>query len=216
MKPVLLAGLILCILSSCNNNGDAAKTFCDTACRNDSFVFRGDDRLKQMAFISVKGCEADTIGWTHVGKPEIAKISVRSMLNKPIRLHRDAINAVIKDTSAAWISFNDCLTGRGYLVKITLANDGGASVISGALNSFVPKFSVDPELRAYTDRGNLYVESVNTGEMAQMTFKKEYKHIDFENISKSVDTLHVTKERMYIVLIDEEGKKVPFEKKINL
>ena len=200
---------------SCGNNGDTAKTFCDTACRNDSFIFRGDDRLRQMVYVSVKNCVADTIGWTHINKPVTAKISMGDFAKSPIRLNRSAINTVIKDTSAAWITFNDCVTGRGYLVKIRMSRFGGAEVISGGLNSFVSKFSIDPDLRAYTDKGNLYIDNVVTGKEAQMTFKKEWE-MDLNNVLKTIDTLNVTKQRAYIVLIDKDGKKVPIEKKIEL
>jgi hypothetical protein len=150
-----------------------------------------------------------------VNKPITAKISLGDFAKTPIRLNRSAINAAIKDTSAAWITFNDCVTGRGYLVKINMARFGGAQVISGGLNSFVSKFSVDPDLRAYTDKGNLYVDNVLTGKTAQMTFKKEWD-MDLNDVLKTIDTLNVTKQRAYIVLIDKDGNKVPIEKKIEL
>ena len=107
------------------------------------------------------------------------------------------------------------MTGRGYLVKINMARFGGAEIISGALTGFVPGFSVDPDVRVFTDKDNLYAESVLTGKREQMTFKKEWD-MDLNDVKKSIDTLKVTKQRMYIVLIDKDGSKTPFEKKIEL
>ena len=40
--------------------------------------------------------------------------------------------------------------------------------------------------------------------------------MDLNDVKKSIDTLNVTKQRMYIVLIDKDGSKTPFEKKIEL
>ena len=215
MRLVLLLAVASVLFTSCSNDGKSAKTFCDTACRNDSFIFKGDDQLKQRVYISVKGCAADTIGWTHVNKAITAKIGLGDFAKTPLRLNQSAISVAFKDTSAAWVAFNDCVTGRGYLVKIKMTRFGGADVISGGLNSFVSKFSIDPDLRAYTDKGNLYIDNVVTGKEAQMTFKKEWD-MDLNDVLKTIDTLNVTKQRAYIVLIDKDGKKVPIEKKIEL
>ncbi len=86
--------------------------------------------------------------------------------------------------------------------------------MTGALNSFDPKFSVAPDLRAYTDRGSIYVIDINTGKEAMMTFKETYD-IDFDKIHEVVDSVNVTNKRIYVAL-KKEGKVVPIEKAIEL
>ena len=87
--------------------------------------------------------------------------------------------------------------------------------LTGALNSFDPKFSLDPDLRAYTDRGSIYVVNVKTGKQEQMTFKENYKDMDFNDIHKVLDSIHVTKDRIYVKLL-KYGQDVPFEKNVSL
>ena len=87
-----------------------------------------------------------------------------------------------EDTIVAWLTFNDCITGRGYLLKLPFPKNGVIGKYTGALNSFDPKFSVAPDLRAYTDRGSIFVINIQTGKEAAMTFKETYENMDF-NIS---------------------------------
>ena len=115
MRLLLLLAVASPFFVSCNNSG-TAKTFCDTACRNDSFIFRGDDQMKQMVYVSVKDCVVDTIGWTHVNKAITAKIALNA--NNPVRINKSAINTTIKDTTAAWVTFNDCRTAASYIEKL--------------------------------------------------------------------------------------------------
>jgi hypothetical protein len=119
-----------------------------------------------------------------------------------------------QDTVCAWLAFNDCLTGRGYLIKLPFNKGNGIQKISGALNGFDPKFFVDPDLRAYTDKGSIFVVNTTNGKEAQMTFREEYP-IDFTDIHKVVDTISVTKNRIYAKLL-KDGKEIPFEKQISL
>jgi hypothetical protein len=216
MKFLLLLSLAVVFFTSCSNNSKSGATFCDTTCRNDTFMFEGDDRLRQEVSISVRGCEADTLNYTHIGKDKMRKMGMKDLLKgNSVRLHESAIEGVIRDTSTAWISFNDCISGRGYLLKINLGYTGGVNILSGALNRFDKKFSIDPDLRAYTDRGNIYVDNVKTGETAQMTFKEEYKEMDFNDVHKVLDSINVTRSRIWVKLI-KEGKPVELEKKIQL
>ncbi len=214
MRALLLIAMASVFFASCNNDGTGT-AFCDTTCTSDSFKFKGNDQLKQEVTLTTIGCYADTISWTHIGKVNIRKMPVTDLIDEPLRLNKSAVEGAILDTSMAWISFNDCMTGRGYLLKIKLNQKGGVGVLSGALNRFDKKFSIDPDLRAYTDRGNIYVDNVKTGQSAQMTFKEEYKDMKFEEIHKTLDSINVTKSRIYVKLL-KNGTEVPLEKKIAL
>jgi hypothetical protein len=214
MRIVLLIAIASVFFASCNNAGSGA-SFCDTTCTTDSFKFKGNDQLRQEVTLTTNGCKADTLSWTHIGKASIRKMPVIDLIDQPLRLNKAAVEGAILDTSMAWISFNDCITGRGYLLKIKLDQQGGVGVLSGALNRFDKKFSIDPDLRAYTDRGNIYVDNVKTGESAQMTFKEEYKDMKFDEIHKTLDSINVTKSRIYVKLL-KNGSEVPLEKKITL
>ena len=214
MRILFLMAITSAFFTSCSNSGSRT-SFCDTTCTSDSFKFKGNDQLRQEVTLTTKGCNADSISWTHIGKNNIRKMPVTDLIDEPLRLNKSAVEGAILDTSMAWVSFNDCFTGRGYLLKIKLNQQGGVDVLSGALNRFDKKFSIDPDLRAYTDRGNIYVDNVKTGESAQMTFKEEYTDMKFDDIHKTLDSINITKSRIYVKLL-KKGSEVPLEKKITL
>jgi hypothetical protein len=202
------------MFTSCQNKGKTAKTFCDTTCITEPLTFKDNSKYNPTLTLTVRNCNPDSITWTH-DKLNIAQsMDMSNFLKEPVRLNKSAVNCVFQDTSYAWLSFNDCFTGRGYLLKLPFRNAEKIQRISGALNSFDPKFSIDPDLRAYTDRGSIYVVNVKNGNEAQMTFKEAYD-IDFNDIHKVVDTVNITKSRIYAKLL-KDGKEVPFEKNVSL
>lgn len=210
---------LLCIASlffcSCNNKATTAKTFCDTACHNDTLKFEGNKQFRQEVTIGIKNCEADTLSWTHGTTLITNKIQLTDFLNQPVRLNQAAISCAFEDTSFVWLAFNDCVTGRGYLLELPYGKGKDIQKITGALNSFDKKFSVDPELRAFTDRGNIYVVNVTNGKQAEMTFQENYQDMDFNDIHKTLDSINVTKNRIYVKLL-KNGSEVPLEKNISL
>lgn len=215
MNKLFLIALASALFASCSNNsGSTAKTFCDTTCRSDSFNFKSPDRFASSVSISVKNCEPDSISWTH-GEMAISRtVPFSDLANQDVRLNASAISCVIKDTSHAWLTFNDCITGRGFLFKLPFNKANNITKILGALNSFDPKFKVDEDLRAYTDRGSIFVVNINTGNEAMMTFKETYD-IDFNKIHEKVDSINVTHKRIYVKLL-KNGQEVPLEKAIDL
>ncbi len=202
------------IFASCNNSGSSAKTFCDTTCKSDSFRFKNSSNVVSSVTISVKNCAPDSVSWTHGGLSTARQVAIEDLTNQPVRLNASALSCVINDTSHAWLTFNDCITGRGYFFKLPFNKTNDVNKMTGALNSFDPKFSVAPDLRAYTDRGSIYVIDINTGKEAMMTFKETYD-IDFNKIHEVVDSVNVTNKRIYVAL-KKEGKVVPIEKVIDL
>ena len=205
--------LALFSLASCSNSSDTAQTFCDTACNTDSLHFKGDHKLNPMVSIGLNACKADTLIWTH----DLAGsklLSLRDDLGQDVYLNKSAIDCFFKDTSYAWLQFNDCKTGRGFLLKLPFSKSEERRKITAALTKFDPKFSIDKDLIVYTDRGSVFVENLETGKQATLSFDKSYK-IDFNKLHEMVDSINVTKERIFVQMI-REGNKVPYEKKVSL
>ncbi len=167
-----------------------------------------------MVSIGMKDCIADTIVWTHRYMDFNHQMAMKDLAKQDVRIHESAIKCVIQDTVQAWLTFNDCTTGRGFLFKLPFGKQTGISQITGALNDFDPKFSVAENLRAYTDRGSVYVINIETGGQDLMTFGEQYD-IDFNNIHEIVDSVNITPTRIYVKLL-KNGKEVPLEKAINL
>jgi tricorn protease-like protein len=163
----------------------------------------------------MKNCRPDSVSWTYEGLESKRHALFSDYTPQEVRLNKSAIAVAFQDTSSVWISFNDCFTGRGYLVELPYRSGKSTIKTSAALNSFDKKFSVDPDLRAYTDRGNIFVVNVTNGKTAQMTFKENYADMDFNDIHKTLDTINVTKSRIYVKLI-KEGQDVPIEKNVSL
>ena len=200
-------------LASCSNSSDNAQTFCDTACNSDSLHFKGDHDLNPMVSIGLRACKADTLIWTH----DLAGsklLSLRDDLGQDVYLNKSAVDCFFKDTSYAWLQFNDCKTGRGFLLKLPFSKAEERRKITAALTKFDPKFSIDKDLIVYTDRGSVFVENLQSGKQATLSFDKSYK-IDFNKLHEMVDSVNVTKERIFVQMI-RDGNKVPYEKKVSL
>jgi len=209
---ILSAGFFL---SSCGDNSSAtAATFCDTACNNDSIKFSGGHKLNPRVAITVNNCLGDSITWTHDALPANRQMHMGTLLDNLVRLNKSAVSCFIKDTSYAWVAFNDCITGRGYLLQLPFDKKQSVRKMSSAINSFDKKFVVPDDLRAYADYSTIYVEDINTGKKEQMTFKEEYK-INFNKIHDVIDSVNVSHDRIYVELI-KNGNKLPLEKKISL
>jgi hypothetical protein len=215
MKFLLLVLSMIILLTSCgNNSGDTAQSFCDTACNNDTLKFSKEHKLNPRVAITVKNCVADSIVWTHDALPANRQIHAGTFLETLVRVNKSAANCFIKDTSYAWLAFNDCNNGRGYLLYLPFDKKQSIRKMSSAINSFDKKFVVPEDLRAYADYSTIYVEDVNTGKKESMTFKEEYK-IDFNDIHQVIDSANVSHNRIFVQLI-KNGEKVPLEKEINL
>ena len=210
---LLLSSLIS--FASCNNKaGDTAKTFCDTTCSSDTFRFSERHKLNPRVSISVKNCIADSITWTHDALPANRQMHMSTLLGDLVRLNKSALSCYIKDTSYAWVAFNDCVTGRGYLLQLPFNKKESVRKMSSAINSFDKKFVVPDDVRSYADYSTIYVEDVNTGKKEMMSFKEEYK-IDFNNVHEVIDSVNISHNRIFVQLI-KNGEKVPLEKNISL
>lgn len=208
---LLLVTIVIAAFAISCSNSSSGKTFCDTACATDSFNFKGQDPLNPIVAIGVNKCKADSMLWAY-DLVDSRLISLSEFLGQPVSLNKSAIDCYFKDTSYVWLQFNDCITGRGFLAKLSYDKAKESRKITGAFTKFDPKFSIDPELVAYTDRGSVFVENMATGQKATMAFDKAYD-IDFNKLHETVDTVNITKGRIFVKMI-EEGKV--YEKKISL
>lgn len=216
MRALLFFSAILAIATSCsNNNADAtAKTFCDTTCNTDTLVFRGEHKLKPYVSVSQKNCLADTLTWTHSLLPSKRQMQIPLLLDNTVRVNKEAMSCYFKDTSYAWLTFNDCVTGRGYLLKLPFNKKENIKKINSAINAFDKKFVVPEDLRAYADYSTIYVTDIATGNTAEMTFKEEFD-INWNDIHKVIDSVNISRNRIF-VLLKKNGQDVPLEKKITL
>lgn len=199
---------------SCKSS-DAPPAFCDTSCLQDSVKFTKDDHpLEPYVYISAKNCMADTITWSYNGMGINRKMGLPDLVGTEVRLNKDYISCFIKDTSYAWVLFNDCSNGRGYSLKIPFNKKENIGRKSSAINKFDPKFDIAEGLAVYTDRGNLFVEDMATGKTAMMTFGAK-ADIDYDAIHETVDSVNVTPTTMWARV--KLGKNwETFEKKIEL
>ncbi|MET0392987.1 MAG: hypothetical protein ABW019_07585, partial [Chitinophagaceae bacterium] len=199
MKLLLVpaAALVLAwTLNACKQGAGTAASFCDTACLKDSIRFIKEEHpLRPAVYISAKDCSADTVIWTYENMGANRKLAFKDLFGSA-RINRNYVSCFIKDTSYAWLAFNDCSNGRGYLLKIPFSKSQKISNKSSAVNSFDPKFSVAPGLVAYSDRGNLFTEDMATGKQAMMTFGEKLD-IDYDAIHEYVDSVNITPTRIW-------------------
>lgn len=212
-KPMIMRILLLLVLmsaaiwnfSSCNS-GSGQALFCDTACITDTMMFRNSSHeLKPYIYISADDCIPDTIGRGYIGSGVSRKMRFADLIDNPmLRINPSKVLGFAGDTSFAYLLFNDCITGRGFAIKLSYGENGQSSVRSSAINKHDPKFDVADGIYAYTDRGNIFVEDMTTGKEAMMTFGQKLD-IDYDAIHEYIDSVHITRDRIWARLMI--GKK---------
>lgn len=210
---IVVSGLVAMTFTNCKSSS-APATFCDTTCLKDSLKFNGNHKLKPYLFISTKNCGPDTITWSYSGMGVNRKMGFADLMNTSMHLNKDYVRSEIVDTSHIWLLFNDCATGRGYLLKLPFDKSRTIERKSRGINNLDPRFNVDNSLVAYTDGGNIYVEDIVTGKTAMMTFGMA-ADFDYDAIHETLDSVNATPERIWVkVKLGEEWKEL--EKKITL
>jgi hypothetical protein len=218
MRTLLVLGVLVLIARSFTacKSSSAPASFCDTTCVTDTMKFVKDDHpLKPYVYISANKCLADTLTWSYTDMGNNRKIALASLLGGTVvRLNKNEVGCFIKDTSYAWVSFNDCSNGRGYLLKIPFNKRDKLGVKASAVNGFDPKFKIAEGLIAYSDRGNIFAEDMVTGKTAMMTFGEKLD-IDYDAIHEYIDSVNITPTRIWTkVKIGTDWKEL--EKKIEL
>ncbi len=181
---------------SCSSSADVAASFCDTGCIRDTIKFSKDEHpLKPFVKIGPANCVADSLVW---GNNDMGsrKLAMASLFGSSMKLSKDAIDCYIRDTSYAWVVFNNCETGRGFSAKIPYNTRESISTKTSVLTRFDKKFDIDKSLVAYSDRGNLFVEDPLTGKQAMMTFGERIE-IDYDKIHEFIDSVKVTPTSIY-------------------
>ena len=206
------------LLLNCKNNdeatGSTTQAFCDTTCTTDTFLFTGTHKMEPFVSITVDNCTADTLTYGHGGLSVSRQMHLPTTLGHLVRLNKSALDVYFKDTSYAWLKFNDCTNGRGYLMKLPFNKKESVRKMSSAVNSFDKKFVVPEDFVAYLDYSTIYVENMATGKSELMTFKERYD-MDFNDVHKIVDSVNISHDRIFVQLI-KEGKPVQIEKNISL
>lgn len=202
---------------SCGNkNSNSAQWFCDTACQKDTIKFINEThKLRPYLYISAADCLPDSVIWSYSGLGINRKLSFEDFGGHKFNLNKDYMICYIKDTSYAWLVFNNCTSGRGYFAKIPFNKSENISRKGSALNKFDPKFAVADGLVAYTDRGNIFVEEMSTGKKAMMTFGEMIADLDYDAMHEFIDSVNITPNRIWVNVLF--GKNwTPIEKNITL
>jgi hypothetical protein len=214
LRLTVILALMASLFPGCNSSGKGGAGFCDTVCFRDSLKFiLTEDSLRPYVYISAKNCNADTITWSYRGKGVDKKISLDEYLNTAVKLNPKFVKCKIYDTAYAWLMFNNCENGRGYLLRLPYAK-ATTIVKSSAINNLDPKFSVPEDLACYTDRGNIFVEDMATGKTQMMTFGKNLD-TDYDALHETIDSVNITRSRIW-VKVKIEGEWKELEKNINL
>lgn len=184
----------------------ASQPFCtDTACVTEPLYVKSDAPGKPFVRISYKDCQIDSIHWEKGGMGVIKDIIFSEFIPNVVKPSKQFISAEIFDGKTAWIKFNDCPTGRGFLIKLPFDKGGTTAKFTSAINNFDPKFKIEDGLVAYYDNTFIYVEDQKTGLMAkQLLTDTGVMGIDYDNIHSLIDSVNITKTNIYAKLIVEK------------
>lgn len=125
------------------------------------------------------------------------KMGFEELVGKTARLNKDFVKCYFNDTSYAWLRFNDCNTGRGFLVKLPYSKEDKWSIYTSALNNLDPKFHVEEGLIAYYDETFLYVQDLATGKKDHMLMHEKPLEFDHNNVHKTIDSINVTRAKIW-------------------
>lgn len=212
MRILLLpaAALVIAFSTGACKSSSKPAVFCDTACQADTIKFTGTHSLNPYVYIAPEDCGPGKIIRGHAAMG----VSLKTDFGFPgVKINKDYTRCLFNDTSYVWLLFNDCVTGRGYQVRLPFSTTGTISKRTSGINSIDPKFSVADNMIAYTDRGNIYVEDI-TGKKAMMTFGRALD-IDYDAIHEHIDSVNVTPNRIW-VKVKIDGKWTELEEKIVL
>lgn len=200
MRPLLFLMSLLVsgnLLVSCNWFAAAPSTFCDTTCSTDTISFAGTHPTQPTVKISIANCLPDTLIWTYEGLGLNRKIGFSYLIGTTIKINKNFIRAQFNDNKYVWLLFNDCVTGRGFQLKLPYDKETPFSLKSSGINPMDPKFSIADGLIVNTDRGNIFVEDALDGKKAMMTFGQKLD-IDYDVLHDHIDTVHVTRDRIWV------------------
>lgn len=217
IKTFIAVFAIAALFTQCKNSGaGTTEIFCDTTCQNDAIRFSREDLPKKpYVYITMNQCFPDTVFWAHTGLTNKLAMTFSNLVGSGIKVNKSHAAAHIIGEEYVWLEFNDCETGRGYLIKLPFDKSKSISKFSSALTRFDPKFSVQDGLICYADYSFLFVEDMATGKSDKLLMGDEELKIDFNNIHATFDSVNITRNRIFIILT-QYGKKKTLEKAISL
>lgn len=211
LVPAIVVMLALTVGCKSSSSSEGPRLLCDTTCLKDTLKFTGNHKLEPYVYIAVSDCKPTEVIWSYKGMG----VNRKSAFDYPdAKINKDFIRCVFKDTGYAFILFNDCVTGRGFQVKIPFDKKQSFQNRTSGINNLDPKFSIGDNLLAYTDRGNIYVEEVATGKKAMMTFGEKLD-VDYDAIHEYIDSVNITNQRIWVKVNLKTGWK-ELEKSITL
>lgn len=215
----VIAGVFVLAAAACGGGekaGPVQQSFCnDTACINEPLKFESAADGKPFVKISFADCKIDTIHWEKGGMGVIKDIVFSDFIDKEVKPSKSLISCDIVDAKYAWIKFNDCQTGRGYLIRLPFDKDGKTSKFKSAINNFDPEFKVADGLVSYYDNTFIYVHDINTDKVAQTLLTDTgVKNIDYDNVHSLIKSVDITKENITAKLT-VDGKTIDINKPLS-
>ncbi len=204
--------VLVVLLASCNGSSDGQKPLCDTSCQNDTVVFRSNNISEPYVKIILENCDAKRIIWSNSNSTNHRRIEVSDYIKKPVRINPIASNSFFKDADYLWLTFNDCISRRGYALKLPFNKKDDILCYSSVLNYFDPKFIVANGLICYSNYRYIYVEDVATGKAAKLELSKTPLNIDFNSMHETFDSVNISRNRIFVKMNDKD----PLEKNISL
>ena len=193
---LITTAIISASLQSCSWFSSAPPSFCDTSCINENIRFTGTNENNPYVEISIANCLPDTLSWSYDGLGTKRKIGFAYLIGRTVKINKSFVKVQFKENEYAWILFNDCITGRGFQIKLPYDKETPFSLKSSGLNPLDPKFSIEDGLIVNTDRGNLFVEDAIDGKKAMMTFGEKLD-IDYDAIHDHIDSVAVTRNKVW-------------------
>lgn len=214
LQSISLGTIVLALLlASCkggSNTSDAQTgSFCkDSACMTAPFRFGSPTPDKPFVTVSFKDCKIDTIHWEKGKKEGAMDIIFKDFIPNDVRPSKSYFSCDVIADKYAWLKFNDCSTGRGYLIKLPFDKKETTAKYTSAINNFDPKFKVENGLVAYFDNTFIYVEDMNTGKTAQILLTDTgITGIDYNNVHSVIDSVNITKSSIYAKIFFK-GKEI--------
>lgn len=215
LKSISLATIVLAAaFASCKSGDDKAAgteagSFCkDSACMTEPLHFGSPTPDKPFVTVSFKDCKIDTIHWERGKKEGATDIIFKDFIPNDVRPSKSYFSCDVVGDKYAWLKFNDCPTGRGYLIKLPFDKKEATSKYTSAINNFDPKFKVEDGLVSYFDNTFIYVEDINTGKVAQTLLTDTgIKGVDYDAIHSFIDTVNITRSTIYAKL-HYQGKEI--------
>lgn len=206
---LLLATIITSCGGSANQEAANSGSFCkDSACMSEPLQFNDPAPSKNAVSVSFKDCKIDSIHWNN------GIIIFNEFIPNEVRPSKSYFACEFSGAKYAWLKFNDCSTGRGFLIKVPFDKKETPQKITSAINDFDPKFNVEKGLIAYYDNTFIYVQDILSGKEAKTLLTDTgVKGIDYYDVHSLIDSVHITKDNLYAKLIID-GKPVEQNKPI--